>query len=148
MILLCVAAACTAFINTSQTVKPKRHQVSECIKVMREAEEQGFDRELAAAVAWKESRFNARARSNKGAVGVMQIIPKYWCPNKRRCDSIVYGIKALRKLKKIYGQRDFLCRYASGQSCKLLSAKRYKQSVKRLSRKMERAINLNCVSGC
>ena len=148
MILLCVAAACTAFINTSQTVKPKRSQVSECVKVMNEAEEQGFDRELAAAVAWKESRFNARARSNKGAVGVMQIIPKYWCPNKRGCDSIVHGIRALRKLKKLYGQREFLCRYASGQSCKLKPAKRYKQAVKRLTRRMERAVSRSCIDGC
>lgn len=148
MILLCAVATCTVFINTSQTVKPKKYQIDECVRVLTEAEKQGFDPELAVAVAWKESRFNAKARSSKGAIGVMQIIPKYWCPNKRRCDSVVYGIKALLRLKKLYGQRDFLCRYASGQSCKLTPANRYKQSVKRLARRVGRAYKKACPTGC
>lgn len=148
IIQACIVAACTSFISKSQTVQPKRYQVVQCSKVMREAERQGVDQHIAVAVAWKESRFNPRARSKVGAVGVMQIIPRYWCPNKRRCDSVVYGIRALKKLKKTYGQRDYLCRYASGKSCALKPARRYKQSVKRFSRRMGAILNAHCVDGC
>jgi soluble lytic murein transglycosylase-like protein len=35
----------------------------------------GIDRDLVDAVAWQESRYNPRARSTAGAVGVMQLMP-------------------------------------------------------------------------
>lgn len=144
----CIVIACTTFISDSQTIKPRKSQIEQCVKVMNEADEQGVDLEIAAAVAWKESRFKENQISEKGAVGVMQIIPRYWCPNKRRCDSIKYGILALVKLKRLYGIRDYLCRYASGKSCKLIAANRYKQSVKRIARRFQRSIKGSCVDGC
>ena len=39
------------------------------------ADEFGLDRTLVRAVVWTESRFDARAVSDKGAVGLMQIMP-------------------------------------------------------------------------
>lgn len=148
MNLLCVAAACSSFIFSSQKIEPKKSQLDECVKVMVEAEKQGLSPELAAAVAWKESRFNPNAKSSKGAVGTMQIIPRYWCPNKKECDSVKYGIIALKKLNRLYGAQEYLCRYASGKSCKLASANQYRQSVERLARRVSEAIKVSCVTGC
>lgn len=39
------------------------------------ADEFGLDRTLVRAVVWTESRFDARAVSDKGAIGLMQIMP-------------------------------------------------------------------------
>lgn len=45
------------------------------ILVEKVAREEGFDAKMAVAVARQESRFNVRARSPKGAMGVMQLMP-------------------------------------------------------------------------
>ena len=39
------------------------------------ADEFGLDRTLVRAVVWTESRYNAAAVSNKGAMGLMQVMP-------------------------------------------------------------------------
>ena len=39
------------------------------------ADEFGLDRTLVRAVVWTESRFDARAVSDKGAIGLMQLMP-------------------------------------------------------------------------
>jgi soluble lytic murein transglycosylase-like protein len=39
------------------------------------AQQYGISRDLVDAVAWQESRYNPRARSSAGAIGVMQLMP-------------------------------------------------------------------------
>ena len=111
-------AVCSDFISESQTIPAKQTQVDSCVKVATEADRQGVVRALAMSVGWSESRFMANSVSPKGAIGVMQVLPIYWCPNKRSCDSIVFGVKALNHYLKTNSRRDALCRYASGKSCK------------------------------
>ena len=44
-------------------------------KLIAEAEKQGVDPNLALAVAWSESQFKQSAKSEAGAIGVMQVMP-------------------------------------------------------------------------
>lgn len=95
------AILCTAVLrlasdfNLEQDVSFYRFQV--CVEVASEAESWGVDPALAVAVAYEESRFDLDARSAAGAHGVLQVIPRYWCPRGRLrgCNLLVAGIKAL-----------------------------------------------------
>lgn len=55
--------------NTSQSQNAVRQHIQVA------ATRFGIDRNLVDAVAWQESRYNPRARSTAGAVGVMQLMP-------------------------------------------------------------------------
>lgn len=62
----------------------------------------GVSLSFTVAVAWHESRFNPRAKSKVGAVGIMQVLPRYWgyrpCFSTRRwCATrqIRAGVQAL-----------------------------------------------------
>ncbi len=78
---------------------------------------------LILAVIHVESRFNTKAKSNKGAIGPMQVIPR-WHPDEVRevkLDSIDGGVRAgsaiLRKyISSSKSTREALIKY-SGGSC-------------------------------
>ncbi len=93
--------------------------------VIAEARRMGFPVALALAVAHAESGFDARARSHKGARGVMQIMPAtstgeygidpelLWRPGI----NIRIGIHFLRRLIRRYGGRtDLALSYYNGGS--------------------------------
>ncbi len=93
--------------------------------VISEARRMRFPVALALAVAHAESGFNARARSHKGARGVMQIMPAtstgeygidpdlLWRPVL----NIRMGIHFLRRLIRLYGGRtDLALSYYNGGS--------------------------------
>jgi len=61
-------------MNTGRTMENNRTAIMRL--VVREASNMGISAPLALAVAKVESDFNPRARSHKGARGVMQIMPK------------------------------------------------------------------------
>lgn len=68
-------------------------------------EKYNMPKNLLKQVAYHESNFNPNATSNKGAVGIMQIVPK-WHPavNARDpYDAIPYAGKWLTELKKRFG---------------------------------------------
>lgn len=50
------------------------------------ADEFGLDRALVRSVVWAESRFDASAESNKGAVGLMQLMPETY----KACAAALY----------------------------------------------------------
>lgn len=70
-------------------VAPNMHEIAEIAQISRPSENQdgvkhhirvaaarfGVDSNLVDAVAWQESRYNPRARSSAGAIGVMQLMP-------------------------------------------------------------------------
>ena len=68
-----------------------------CVAVAEEAEEQGVPGELVIALAYVESRFNPDVVSRSGAVGPMQVLPKYACEDGVECDHIVAGVLMLRR---------------------------------------------------
>jgi len=105
-----------------------------CLRVGIEAHAQGVDVPLALAVAWRESRFDAGAVSSVGAVGPMQVVPRWWCPGGRRdgCDLVTAGVGALRALTSRYGVRAGLARYNGGNRPSR-AAWAYSEQVQRLA---------------
>ncbi len=76
------------------------------------------------AVMWAESGNNARAISSKGAIGLMQIMPKTWADLRIRHslgadpfdprDNILAGAAYLREMHDRYGLPGFLAAYNAG----------------------------------
>lgn len=92
-----------------------------CHEVAQAALRQGVEPALAVALSFTESRFSMDAKSSAGAVGPLQILPKYYCPNKtiKGCDLIDAGIGAIIRHRRRYGPRrfDVLCHWNSGNRC-------------------------------
>lgn len=113
--LLCVFAFCGAVVE-KQTGRRHASRIDVCVDVATEAERQGVYPPLAVAVAWRESALTRNAVSSAGAVGPMQVIPRFWCRSKP-CDHIEAGVRALRYYTKRYGDNGGLCAYFSGKPC-------------------------------
>jgi hypothetical protein len=90
-----------------------------CLEVARAARAEGVDPHLAVALAWSESRMRHNVESPAGALGPLQVIPRYWCPDGRRdgCDLTRAGARALRVLIDRHGPERGICHYASGNVC-------------------------------
>jgi soluble lytic murein transglycosylase-like protein len=91
-----------------------------CEAVAVEAKRQGMDTYIALAVGWEESRFTPTAVSKEGAIGTMQVIPRWACPNRTRqgCDLVAAGVRAyLSWLKRSKEPRLALCHYNNGNRC-------------------------------
>ena len=71
---------------------PRRLEM--CIQVVNAAHNRSVDPILALSVAYHESRLR-NIVSPKGARGPLQVIPKWWCKNPRKCDYVKAGVKAL-----------------------------------------------------
>ena len=116
---------------------------SACVEVAEKAREQGMDRNLALAMAWEESRFTPSAVSPEGAIGTMQVIPRWACPNRtaRGCDLVAAGVRAyLTWLKRYKEPRLALCHYNSGNSCNRRSMA-YAAKVERRAKRLGQAVN-------
>jgi soluble lytic murein transglycosylase len=82
LVVLVVIAAVVAgaFLVVNETSPPWYERIryplrySEFIRV--HAREHGLDPALVAAVVYQESKFNARAKSGSGAIGLMQLTPE------------------------------------------------------------------------
>ena len=90
-----------------------------CMMIADEADLQGVDKTFALAIAWEESKFKKSAVSKAGAVGPLQVLPRYWCPNGRQrgCDLVEAGIGAIKKLTGKYDLSKAACHYNSGNKC-------------------------------
>jgi hypothetical protein len=97
---------------------------------------------VAVSVAFEESRFDLRARSSAGALGVMQVIPGHRC---RWCSPAVNAIgerwlfvqsvnvyEGVWRLAEWHRQkgRAYLCHYNTGWTCKP-AGRRYQRRVER-----------------
>jgi soluble lytic murein transglycosylase-like protein len=116
---------------------------SACVEVADKAREQGMDRYLALAMAWEESRFTPTAVSPEGAVGTMQVIPRWACPNRVRqgCDLVAAGVRAYLTWLKQYREPSLaLCHYNSGNRCNERS-RGYARRVERKAVQLRQAAN-------
>ena len=81
----------------------------------------GVPGELALALADTESRLNPNAESSAGALGPLQVIPKWHCPRRRArgCDLVGVGVRTLKRYRAKYGPAwaDALCHWNSGNQC-------------------------------
>ena len=127
-----------------------QHRTQVCLDVANEATKQGVDPVLATAVAWRESAFLRKARSSAGAVGPMQVMPRFWCKSKK-CDYIEAGVRALKYYTERYGEQPGLCAYFSGKTCSKsgVSASRYRSSVIMTAGSFHDLMELSCSeTGC
>ena len=123
--VICLVLLQGLYSDTSASWNKKIEQTLDarmeaCIEVIEDAQEEGVCPLLASSVAWHESKFNKDAVSSVGARGVLQVLPKYWCPDKkwRGCDLTREGIKALKVyLNKYESEKEALCHYNSGNKC-------------------------------
>ena len=122
----CLVALCSAIVEANVGT-PSSSRARVCVEVATEAQAQGVDPLLAVSVAWRESAFIRSARSSAGAVGPMQVLPRFWCKSKP-CDHIEAGVRALRYYTERHGVNDGLCAYFSGKPCGSAS-RHYMQAV-------------------
>lgn len=102
-----------------------------CHAIAAEARAQGVPPHVALAVAYVESRYNPAAVSPAGALGALQVLPKWHCPDgtAQGCDLIAEGIGLIRRLRLRLGNwYDAWCHYSSGTVC-TESGRRYADKV-------------------
>ena len=88
-----------------------------CLDVVESAEIHEVDPTLIVAMAWVETRFDALAVSSCGAVGPLQVLPRYHCGGRDRCgyiEAIDAGVSLVDLLTERHGLRDGLRAYACG----------------------------------
>tara|TARA_R110000824_G_scaffold101754_1_gene241685 strand:- start:158 stop:613 length:456 start_codon:yes stop_codon:yes gene_type:complete len=116
-----VLAICLAVLEVANPAKPHDQALSVCYQVGEAAERAGLPPELAVALAYTESRLNPAAESSAGALGPLQVIPRWHCPGGRArgCDLIDAGILALLKFERKFGPSwdDVLCHWTQGNKC-------------------------------
>lgn len=76
-----------------------------CIDIVAESDAQRADVFHTVAITTVESKFFPEAVSPAGALGPMQVMPKWWCPKKtaKGCDLVKAGVSAYKKVRKKYG---------------------------------------------
>lgn len=116
-----IVIAC-AIVMSGEYVPKKQvsNRMSACVEVATRAKLAKLDPLLLMSISWIESRFDRRAVSNAGAVGLLQILPKYFCPRRKlkNCDTIDAGLKAWVIWRKtVKSDREALCRYNGGWRC-------------------------------
>ena len=113
-----VLALCLHIVAAWTVYPPSDQALHVCKQVGAAALVEGVSPAVALALSFTESRFNPDARSSRGAVGPLQVLPKYHCPNRRErgCDLIAAGVQAMKKFERKFGI-DWLCHWNSGNRC-------------------------------
>lgn len=149
---ICALALCTGIITT-EPMKESTRVVKEtaCVELVQKASEVGHDEFIIIAIAHTESRFNKNAVSKAGAVGIMQILPKYFCPKKGPCNYTEAGFRAWEAWSRNRTMKESLCRYNSGRPCSESARARHYSYVVIKKYKALRAMfsdSADCVPGC
>lgn len=116
-----ILALCLAAGDVGTVASPQLESMETCYSVGAAMAARGISPELGIALSYTESRFNRRAVSSAGAVGPLQVIPKWFCPRRTRkgCDLIEAGADALVRYIAKYGPRwqRVLCHWSQGNRC-------------------------------
>lgn len=132
-----IVSICTLALATLAPTATTQ-QMSVCIQVLQASEQRGLPPSLVAALSWHESRFHDDRTSRVGAVGPLQVLPKYWCKTTP-CDHIEAGLDALQwYIKKTSTYLHAVCRYNAG-TCKKSSSP-WSRKVMRTARFFSRTI--------
>lgn len=112
--------ACTVLLSAEPMPQEKFDaRVANCVELAELSVEYGHDPLMVISIAHTESRFNKKAVSHAGAVGIMQVLPRYFCPKFGPCDHTQAGLYAWHSWKSRYpSKKDALCGYNSGKRCK------------------------------
>lgn len=105
---------CKAILTSSLFFNPiwlnahediKQEAISVCEEVVAKADKTGLDPVLMATLSYAESRFKRGVRSKVGAVGPLQVMPRWTCPGGERkgCDLVQAGLNHVRRLAHRYG---------------------------------------------
>lgn len=123
---MCALYLCASILSTEPMKESTREvRVSACVDLVEKAIEHEQDELIIIAIAHTESRFNVNAVSKAGARGILQVLPKYFCPKKGKCDYTAAGFKAWAAWSKNRSLKEALCRYNSGQKCSNSKRARY-----------------------
>ena len=116
-----VSALCAWILATWNVAPVQNVAQAVCEDVGAAALVEGVSVELALALAYTESRLNPDAESSAGALGPLQVIPKWHCPRRRArgCDLVGVGVRTLKRYRAKYGPAwaDALCHWNSGNQC-------------------------------
>ena len=138
---LCVLAL-QLWVGNGVVLPDAEDKLNTCVETVEESQRQNVDTYTIVAMAWVESGFKKDAVSSEGAIGALQIIPKYWCPDgdKNQCDLVASGVTAYATLLRKYDKKELaLCHYNSGNRCTPRS-RDYASRVLRLARSLKRGV--------
>lgn len=154
--LICLLAMAEMVGSYGGNIPPAHDQkTAVCLEVARAADDMELPIALVVSVAYEESKFTTDLKSKAGAVGPLQIIPRYHCPtpegqhepHKRRgtikgCDLVRDGVKALSWFWKQYDYDwpSALAHYNSGERV-YASSRAYSRRVQRRARRINRQLN-------
>jgi hypothetical protein len=137
--ILCGIALGPGFFNQHYATDERE---AVCVQVAEAAIEAGHDPFLFVALAHEESRYRSDAVSDAGAIGPLQILPRYYCPNRTAdgCDPVAAGIRAFERKQARYGTdlEEVLCHYNAGNTCYRRSYQ-YARRIIRLSDRLREA---------
>lgn len=117
---------CGAVANRFHLLPDAPERLLLCSSVAREAQRRGADVPLLVELAWAESGFTDVVNPVSGCAGVLQVHPRWSCPEKRLegCDLVEAGLDAWDYW--LVRKRDpemALCHYNSGNVCNHRSRK-------------------------
>ena len=109
-------ALCLVIVGWSYSADLEVKSASKvCRDVATEAQRQNVPVDEALALTWAESRFSYEPNKITGAQGPMQVLPKWWCKKKGKCNYVRAGVTALKTFKKLFPPfKNAICHYNSG----------------------------------
>lgn len=101
--MLCIIAALIIYHPLPRHERAARNAVEICEEITIRAIPFGVDPVVAVAIASEETRLQRGLKSHSGAVGPMQVLPIYWCPQVGSCNEIDAGLSAISYFLKREG---------------------------------------------
>ena len=146
----CLLLLCTTLVGLEELPEKKQSTlISNCVELGERAEAYGLDPSLMISIGHTESRFNKKAKSRAGAMGMLQVLPKYFCPKKGRCDYTDAGFEAWTRWSNKRTTKEALCRYNSGRKCaESKRASYYSRTVLKKLRRLSLLVKKTSCPGC